>query len=128
MADITKNLLKVNDGATVTKEAGSASFTIDLEGRGDENYAVIVENTDGANACRVTFKAGVGMSATQGDLEVDIAISSLAGVGYFESARFINVDGKIDVEVLDQDDGAFTGTEADVKFIVVELPKQLVFA
>lgn len=125
MADITKFLSKRAEDVTVTKEDGAAAFTIDYDGRSDENTVVLIENTDSSNACRVKFSAGTGMSAGLGDLDVDIATSSLAVVGVLPSARFQNDDGKIDVAVTDQDDTAFTGSEADVKFIVIELPKAL---
>lgn len=125
MADLTNILLERSNGKVVTQSNGSASFTIDYAGRSDENIVVFIENTDGANACRVKFSAGVGIASTLGDLNVDIATSAMSVVGALPSARFKNADGKIDVEVLDQDGTGFTGSEADVKFIVLELPKAL---
>jgi len=125
MADVTNYILNRSAGKTVAKEAGAAAFTIDYAGRSDENVVVVIENTDGVNACRVKFSAGVGANAVLGDLDVDIAASALGAVGVLPSSRFKNADGKIDVQVLDQDDTAFTGTASDVKFIVLELPKAL---
>lgn len=125
MADITSFLSKRGKDVTVTKQSGAATATIDYAGRSDENIVVLVENTDGANACRVKFSAGVGMNADLGDLDADIAAGGLAVIGVLPSARFKNADGKVDIAVTDQDDSAFTGSESDVKFIIMELPKAL---
>lgn len=123
MADVTKNLLKVNEGAAVTPVDGAASQTVVFD-RSDSKIVIHILNGDAA-PCRVKFLAGDGMSATLGDLDVDIAASEEAAVGILESARF-KEDGKVTFEILDQDDTAFSGTVANVKVRVFELPKGLV--
>ena len=125
MALVTRSLLEMNAGAAVTEVAGAATQEIDFSDRKDNKFVILIENGD-ALPCRVTFKAGNSAYAKLGDMNVDIAAGEKAAVGYLESARFKNADGQIDVEVLDQDDTAFSGTVGNVLFTVLELPKALI--
>lgn len=122
---ITRSLLVKNDGADVTSVAGAASQTVTFDDRSDRNLVLRFENTDVTNPCRIKFAAGDGMSAGQGDLDVDIAVSSVVAVGHLESARFIDASGEVTFEILDQDNTAFTGAVTDVLVEVLELPKAL---
>lgn len=123
MADVTKNVLEVNAGAEVTAVAGAASQTVVYD-RSDDKIILHFVNGD-AEPCRVKVSAGDGMSATLGALNVDIAAGEEAAIGLLESAQF-KADGKVTIEILDQDDSAFSGTVGNVEIRVFELPKALV--
>lgn len=124
MPDITSQLLKRNLGAAVVKTVGAAELTIPYV-RSDANYVIFVENGDAA-ACRVKFlNSGYGGEGLP-DLDVDIAAGEFAAVGELESMLFkAPSDQKVTLQVLDQDDAAFSGTVTNVTFIVFELPKAL---
>lgn len=120
MAIITKIVSTRNTGVAVTQTAGAASATI-LYDRSDENNVIMVTNGDAA-ACRVKIPhVGNG-----DDINVDIAASGVAIIGAVESMGYKNAtDSTIEVQVLDQDNTAFSGTVTNVTFAVIELPKAL---
>jgi len=126
MADVTLIQSKRNAGAVAAAVAGAASQTV-VYGRSDENIMLLIRNTDDTNACRITVAANGNMAGDQGDLEVDMAVSTDAVIGVLESARFLAAStGKITFQILDQDDTAFTGSESDVLVYVLHAPLSLV--
>ena len=76
---------------------------------------LLVENEDTADACSIVVKAGDFINAGVGDLTTSIALSSSKLIGPFESARFSDSDGKIQIET------SSTGT-LDGKIEAILLP------
>lgn len=125
MADIAKVQLKRDEGVDVTKANGAASATIVYD-RSDENIMIYIENGDAA-ACRVKFSTNGFGGEDLADLDVDIAAGEFAAVGVLESMKFKDpATQKVTVQVLDQDNTAFSGTVTNVKFVVFAAPKSLV--
>jgi len=124
MADLVKVQLLKNNGAVWLKTAGAASQTMVYDRR-DEAITLLVENGDGA-ACRIKVSAS-GTMAGGTDLDVDIAAGEFAIVGPLESSRFkAAATGKVTLQILDQDDTAFSGTVGNVKLTQVNAPISLV--
>lgn len=124
MADVTKTTLSRNAGAEITSNNGAASQTI-VCNRSDEKVLVRVSNSD-ATSAMIRFKANGRMAGTQGDLDVTVAQNKIFGVT-LESSRFKDpATGKITVQVLGTDAGAFGGTVTNVKVEVIEMPKGLI--
>lgn len=123
MADITAIQSLRNAGAAWTKNAGAASQTMVYD-RSDENIVLLIENTDAA-PCRVkATAAGYGAGGT--DLDIDVAAGEFAVVGVFESNRFKDpATQKVTLQILDQDDTAFSGTVTNVLLSQIYLPKSL---
>jgi len=125
MADLT-NVLTVRNGgsADVTADAGAASQTIVYE-RSDENIVIRVANAD-ANTAGVTVQTN-GFGGEQADnLVVSVAQNEVKYIGALESMYYKDpATQKVTIEVLDPDGTAFSGTESNVTFEVIELPKSL---
>ena len=123
MADLTPITLSLNDGVAWTKTAGAASQTMVYDRR-DEGIFLLIENGDAAD-CRVKFTAAGAIGNGQ-VLNVDVAAGEFAIAGPLETNRFLNSDGKVTVQILDQDDTAFSGTVANVLLTQVNNFKSLV--
>lgn len=59
---------------------------------------LLAENESTADALTVSIIAGDFVSAGIGDLDVSLAVSTSKLIGPFESARFLDSDGKIQIE------------------------------
>ena len=124
MADLVKVQQLRNDGAVWLKTAGAASQTL-IYDRRDEAIMLLVENGDAA-ACRIKVSAN-GFGAGSTDLDVDIAAGEFAIVGPLESNRFKDpATQKVTVQILDQDNTAFSGTVGNVLLTQVNAPLSLV--
>lgn len=120
MADITKVQLLRNAGKVIVATAAAASQTIVYD-RSDENIVIRVVNGDAA-ACRVKVTNQLGGT----NLDVDIAAAGVYYIGALESATYKSPStGKVTVQVLDQDNTAFSGTVGNVDFEVLALPISL---
>jgi len=124
MANLVNNVTKLNEGTTIVKNEGAAIQEVVLN-RSDNKVSFLLENTDSTNDVKVTFVAGDGTSAVQGDLEVEVAATEFAAVGQLDSARF-KESGKVIITILDPDGETFTGDTTDVLITVFESPKGLV--
>lgn len=125
MADLTP-IVKTRNGGTVwTETDGAASQTIVMDRR-DEAICLLVRNTDAA-PCRIKVdNDGFGAEGV-GDIDVDIAAGAFAVVGPFESNRVKDpATQKATVQILDQDDTAFSGTVTNVKLTQLNDVKSLI--
>lgn len=125
MADLTAIQLVRNNGADWTETNGAASQTLVYDRR-DEAITLLVRNTDAA-ACRIKVSTNGFGGGDASDLDVDIAAGEFAIVGPLESMFYKDpATQKVTVQVLDQDDTAFSGTVTNVKLTQVNAPKGLV--
>lgn len=118
MADI--NMLSIF-GATKsvkTWSAGAAEITVGLGSKGDSRAVLLVDNRNTDVIARVNIEAGDGIRAALGDLDVDVAVSSLAAIPLNDSMRFkdgaanttYSGSSNITVNLNDTSDTALTAT------------------
>lgn len=123
MADLTKSVMVRNAGTTITENNGAAAAEI-VWNRNDENFLIIVRNTDATTALIRIEADGFGDGGT--DLDVQVAQNVVRGF-VIESSRFKQASTqKVNIKVLGVGGGAFGGTVTNVKVSVVEMPKSLV--
>jgi len=123
MADSTKIQLLENAGVLSAQENGAASQTLVYD-TGYDRVVVEIENTD-ALPVTATFVAGNGMAASKGDLSQAITNTQTFTFAELESDRFKDADGKVTLNLTDDDGSAFSGTITNVKVRVFYLPKAL---
>lgn len=83
-------------------DTGTAAVTLPAKVGGDGGRLIleVTNNSAGANNLTVAVKAGVGRQAIRGglgDLETVIAQNATKVIGPFETQRFAQTDGDIDV-------------------------------
>ena len=109
MAKVTVSpvALSLNSSASRDTEAMTTDHAEMVSGEANK-LVILACNTDTSDAMTVTVKAGDYSSNSLGDLEVSIPLSSSKLIGPFESARFEDSDGKIQVET--SSTGTLSGT------------------
>ena len=123
MADILEMNCKHATSTSSTWSAGAAQFTVAL-GNGLDNNAYLLVNNTLTNdvTVRVNVEAGDGDRSVLGDLDVDIAASSIGVVRFSDSMRHKTMStGKVTVNLRDTADTARTaGPLAGVKTILLQ--------
>lgn len=122
MADILEMNCKHATSTSSTWSAGAAQFTVALGNGLDNNAYLLVNNTLTNVIVRVNVKAGDGDRSVLGDLDVDIAASSIGAVRFSDSMRHKTMTtGKVTVNLRDTADTALTaGPLAGVKTILLQ--------
>jgi hypothetical protein len=122
MADILEMNCKHATSTSSTWSAGAAQFTVALGNGLDNNAYLLVNNTLTNVIVRVNVKAGDGDRSVLGDLDVDIAASSIGAVRFSDSMRHKTMTtGKVTVNLRDTADTALTaGVLAGVKTILLQ--------
>ena len=124
MAALTTNLTLRNDGKLITTTPGAATQTI-LYDRSDEKFVIHVTNGDALD-CRIKVLSLGNGDGDSPDLDVDIAASETFVIGALESMTYKDAATQsVTLEILDQDNSAFSGTVTNVVFTLIELPKAL---
>lgn len=122
MADCIKLTVFNTTGAFGTWTAGAASFTAPLGEKGDSRAVLMVDNRNTDIIVRVNLDAGDGMLSCLGDLNVDIAASSIGAVPLGESMRFkVGSTGKVTVNLHDTADTTLTaGPLGNIKVALIQ--------
>jgi len=122
MADIIKATIKDATSSVSTWSAGAAEFTVPLGGGSDHRATLLVNNTDTEVIIRVNVEAGDGERSVLGNLDVDVAISSIAAIPLTDSMRFkVASTDKVTVNLNDTADTTLTaGVLANVKTILIQ--------
>jgi hypothetical protein len=122
MADTRSLVIRNATSSSGTWSAGAASFTAQLGTYGDSRAMLLVDNTDTENVVRVNVEYGDGERAILGDLDVDIAVSSLAVIPFTDSMRFKTATtNEVTVNLNDTSDTSLTaGVLANVKTLLIE--------
>jgi hypothetical protein len=106
--------LSLNDSAARDREDMTTDHA-EMTVANARKVILLVENESTAEACTISIQAGDFVNAGIGDLDVSVALSSSKLIGPFESSRFLDEDGKIQIET------SSTGT-LDGKIEAILLP------
>ena len=109
------DLAAFNTGYDITPDAIDLAngHEIDITDIKSDLFQVMIENTT-TNAGTVTFVAGAGSEASQGDLELALGDSEIKVIA-LESARFKDASGKLNIDV--------AGSGVAGRVFASELPK-----
>ena len=111
MADINKITIKNATSSQSTASAGAASFTIPLGAASDHRAILLINNRNTNVIVRAEIVAGDGERAVLGNLDVDIAVSSMAAIPFTDSMRFkVATTDDVTVNLNDTADTALTAT------------------
>ena len=116
MADINKLSVFGATKSVSTWSAGAAEVTLGLGAKGDSRAFLLVDNRNTDVIIRVNVEAGDGIRSVLGDLDVDIAVSSVAVIPLTDSMRFkdgaaattYSAAGNVTVNLNDTSDVALT--------------------
>ena len=122
MADILKATIKDATSSVSTWSAGAAAFTAPLGGGSDHRAVLLVNNKNTDVIVRVNVEYGDGERAVLGDLDVDVAVSSIAAIPFTDSMRFkVATTDAVTVNLNDTSDTTLTaGPLANIGTILIQ--------
>ncbi len=120
MADIAIDDLSLNDVTIVGLTSGSASQTLEFDGK-DHKTAIVALNGD-SNDAYLKVSAGDFWQSDQFPKSLGPIEQNEYGFVVLESGPAKDSDAEITVEILDSDGTAFSGTASNVELAIVELP------
>lgn len=122
MANIAKLTIKGATSSVITATAGAASFTVPLGSGSDHRAVLFVDNSNTNVEVRINVEYGDGERAVLGDLDVDVAASSVCAIPFNDSMRFkIATTDSVTVNLNDTSDTSLTaGPLANISCVLIQ--------